>query len=69
VISSPFSASLLTPRLVAASAVDTGFGVFVAACVPDIGDDVSLVDVAPDAPQADKIMDVMSSRKNIFFMA
>jgi hypothetical protein len=69
-ISSPFSASSLIPSLVAASTVGTGFGVFVcAACVADAGDDgVSLTDAASDEPQADKRMEAIKSRENIFFM-
>ena len=49
--------------------VDTGFGVLVTACVADSDDDDgSLVDVASDEPQADKRMEAMKSRENIFFM-
>ena len=66
-ISNPFNASPLTSSLVAGPAVDTGFDIFVAACELDA--DGSLVDVASDETQADKMMEAIKSRENIFFMA
>jgi hypothetical protein len=69
-ISNPFNSSLLTPSLVSVPLVDTGFGVFVTAvCVVSASVDGSPVEVLPVAPQADKIMDAINSRDNIFFMA
>ena len=65
-ISTPFKDSSLTPRLVAGPLVDTGFGVFVAACAANSDDDGSLVDVASDEPQADKMMEAMKSRERFF---
>ena len=64
-ISTPFNASLLTPSLVAAATVGTGFGVFVAACVVDA--DGSLVDVAPDVPHADNNMESDEEYGQYFF--
>jgi hypothetical protein len=57
--------------LVAAPLVGTTFRVFVATGVADVGvdeDNGSLVEVVSDVPQADKTMDAMKSRENIFFM-
>jgi hypothetical protein len=52
--------------------VDTGFGVFVTVCVADSDDDDdgdgSLVAIAPDEPQADKMIETMNSRERIFFI-
>lgn len=65
-ISTPFNASFLTPSLLVAWTVDSGFGVFVAACVVEA--DGSPVDVTLDAPQADTMMDVMNNKANNFFI-
>jgi hypothetical protein len=68
VISNPFNASSLTPSLVAAATVDTGFGIFVAACVVDDADGPP-VGAASDAPHADNNMEMMNKSEVIFFIS